>query len=133
MRLTAALALIAALTAAPLLAKVPLSDVPEIDDGLFAIALADELRKTCDTLDARMLRAYSTINALKSRARELGYSDAEIEEHVTSRSEKARMRARGETYLKANGVAVGDAAGYCALGRAEIARKSAIGRLLRAR
>ena len=133
MRLTAALALIAALTATPVLAKVPLRDVAEIDNGLFAIAVADELRKRCDTLDARMLRAYATINALKSRALALGYTEKEIEDHVTSKVEKARMRERGEAYLKANGVAVGDVAGYCALGRKEIDRNSAIGRLLRAR
>lgn len=114
-------------------AKPPLRDVAEIDNGILAVAIADELRKTCDDLSARMIRAYSTLEGLKSRAKNLGYTSEEIEDYVTSKAEKKRMRAKGEAYLKSQGVTVGDAAGYCALGRTEIANNSAIGRLLRAK
>ena len=41
------------------------------------------------------------------------------------------MRARGEAYVQAQGVDMAKPADWCALGRAEIARNSRIGTLLR--
>lgn len=131
------LALIAALgtgaTALPAHSKPPLSEVPEIDDGLLMIGIADEVRKRCDAIEARMIKAWTTINALESRAKALGYTDEEIEDHVTSKAEKKRMRKRGEAYLAARGVALEDDADYCTFGREEIAKGSQIGVLLRER
>ncbi|MEC3860041.1 DUF5333 domain-containing protein [Mesobacterium sp. TK19101] len=124
-------ALVAALLAGQAHALPPLREVKQIDDGLLAVAIADELRKRCDTLDARMFRALNYLSSLKDAARGLGYSDAEIEAYVSSKSEKDRMRARGEAYLKTKGVTIGDYAAYCTLGEDEIARGSAIGKLLR--
>jgi len=43
------------------------------------------------------------------------------------------MRAKGEAYLKANGVDRKKPETFCALGRNEIAKKSLIGALLRAK
>ncbi|MCC1492310.1 DUF5333 domain-containing protein [Cognatishimia sp. F0-27] len=120
-----------AFLALPALAKPPLSSVSSIDNGLMAVAIADEIRKTCDGIDARMLRALSTLNALKAEARSLGYSDDEIEDYVTSKNEKRRMRAKAEAYLASQGVDSGDSAALCRFGAAEIARASAIGVLLR--
>lgn len=117
----------------PALAKAPLRDVAEIDDGLFAVAVADEIRKKCDTISARMFRAYMYINSLERRASELGYSQSEINAYVKSPEEKARMRARGEAYLKANGVSYADPETFCTLGRTEIAKGTQIGQLLRAK
>nr|WP_047997008.1 DUF5333 domain-containing protein [Puniceibacterium sp. IMCC21224] len=114
-------------------AKPPLREVAVIDDGLFAVAMADEIRNKCDGVSARLITAYTFLSRLKSKARELGYSDDEIDDHVTSKPEKARMRARGEAYLKANGVTLGDKSGYCRLGKQEIAKGSQIGALLKAR
>ena len=117
--------------ALPAAAKPALRDVAEIDNGLMAIAIADEIRKSCEGISARMIRAYSTINALKSRAEALGYTEAEIEDYVTSKSEKDRMRAKATRYLASKGVNAGDTAALCAFGKSEIAADSAIGRLLR--
>lgn len=114
-------------------AKPSLREVRVIDDGLFAVAVADEIRKKCDNVSARMITAYTFLSRLKSTARSMGYSDDEIDDHVTSKTEKARMRRKGEAYLKANGVTSGDKASYCRLGKQEIARGSQIGALLRAR
>jgi len=125
--------LVATLLAGQAYALPPLRDVKKIDNGLLAVAIADELRKRCNTLDARMFRALNYLNSLKTAARGMGYSDAEIEAYVSSTPEKDRMRARGEAYLKAKGVTIGDYAAYCSLGKDEIARGSAIGRLLRAK
>lgn len=133
MRMSLILTLAASLTATAADARPPLRDVPVLDDGLLAIGLADEIRNTCDEIDARMLTAFIRIQELKSKARSLGYSDKEIEDYVTSKDEKARMRARGEAYLLANGVTLGDKSGYCWLGKQEIAKGSAIGTLLKAR
>ncbi|WP_136441447.1 DUF5333 domain-containing protein [Pacificoceanicola onchidii] len=114
-----------------LAAKPPLRDVAEIDNGLMAIAIADEIRKTCDGISARMIRAYSTIKALESRAGELGYSEEEIEDYVTSKTEKKRMRAKASAYLAGQGVDADNAAALCAFGERQIAKGTAIGVLLR--
>lgn len=111
--------------------KPHLRDVPEIDDALMAVAIADEIRKSCDTINARLIRAYTTLNGLKSLARDKGYSDEEIEDYVTSKSEKRRMRAKAEAYLLNNGVASSDSDALCAFGKDEIRRETEIGRLLR--
>ncbi|MCA0964884.1 DUF5333 domain-containing protein [Salipiger bermudensis] len=114
-------------------AKAPLGQVKEIHDGLLAVGIADEIRKTCGTIDARMISAYSYLAQLKSRARSLGYSEDEIEDYVTSKTEKKKMRAKGEAWLEARGVTLGQEAGYCRVGREEIDRGTPIGALLRAR
>lgn len=126
-------ALLCLVLAAPAvaIAKPPLSQVAEIDDGLMAIAIADEIRKRCDDIDARLFKALSVINGLKARARALGYSDDEIEDYVTSGAEKARMAQKATNYLAGRGVSRDDTGQLCAFGAAEIARASAIGVLLR--
>ncbi|EPX80466.1 DUF5333 domain-containing protein [Salipiger mucosus] len=128
-----ALATLVGLTAMPAAAtaKTPLGEVKEIHDGLMAVGIADQLRKDCDNLSARILTAYGYINSLKSRASELGYSDQEIEDFVTSKDEKRQMRADGEAYLRARGVDPEDSAAFCAFGVSEIGAGTAIGKLLR--
>ncbi|WP_296762008.1 DUF5333 domain-containing protein [Sediminimonas sp.] len=111
----------------------PLREVDEIDNGLLWVALADEIRKSCDDIDARMLTALWYLNSLKSTAREMGYNRDQVRAYLKSDEEKARMRARGEAYLAAHGVEPGDEAGLCKLGRAEIDRNSRIGALLKAK
>ncbi|MEM8579471.1 MAG: DUF5333 domain-containing protein [Pseudomonadota bacterium] len=111
-------------------AKPPLRDTV-IDDALLSIGLADEIRKTCPDISARMVRALRTINGLKDQAIALGYSEAEIDAYRKSEAEKARLRARGAARLKAEGVAPGDKEAFCAFGRREIEKGSQIGVLLR--
>ena len=66
-------------------AKPPLREVREIDDMVMVIAIADEIRKSCDDIGARLIRAYATLNGLKSLAHEKGYSEDEVEDYVTSK------------------------------------------------
>ncbi|MFY0597334.1 MAG: DUF5333 domain-containing protein [Cognatishimia sp.] len=113
-------------------AKRPLEEVASITDGLLWIGIADEIRKTCPSISARMLRAYNRISGIQSEAKSLGYSKAEIDTFRKSDTNKAELRRRGEIYLQANGVTLGDTETYCTLGRAEIAKSSQIGTLLRA-
>ncbi|SFQ94746.1 DUF5333 domain-containing protein [Poseidonocella sedimentorum] len=114
-------------------AKTPLSEVSSINQGLLAVGIADEIRNSCDDIDARLLRAVSYLHSLVSEAKALGYSSQEIEDFRNSRAEQRRLRAQGEAYLQANGANPAQPETLCALGRAEIARGSAIGSLLKAR
>ena len=77
--------LILALLASAAVAKPPLREVRDIDDQLMMIAIADEIRKTCSDIDARLLRGIAELNGLKSKAKSLGYSSEEIDEYATSR------------------------------------------------
>lgn len=131
--LTAAtLTLVLALPVAAL-AKPSLRDVPEIEDPLFAVAVAKEVADHCDSIAPRYFKGLGELRRLKSRANALGYSDAEIREYIESDDEKARMRAKGERLLAQNGVSYGEPETFCAYGRAEIEKNSAIGVLLRAK
>ncbi|MCA0870198.1 DUF5333 domain-containing protein [Seohaeicola saemankumensis] len=121
------------LSAGAVSAKSPLRDVAKVDDALLYIAIANEIDERCDSIAGRRLKAIRLLWDLKDHANDLGYSDAEIRSFVESDSEKARMRKRGEAYLAANGASYDKPETFCALGRAEIARNSAIGVLLRAK
>jgi hypothetical protein len=114
-------------------AKPSLRDVPEIEDALFVIAVANELDKKCDSINGRRLKGFNALLELRRRANQLGYSDAEIRAYVEADAEKARMRDKGQKFLAANGVVYGKPETFCAFGRAEIEKSSAIGALLRAR
>lgn len=133
MRKLTTLILVSAIAASPVAAKQPLRNVAEIDDALLDLGIADKIRKNCPDISARMLRAISYVRKVEARAKALGYSDAEIEAYTDSDKEKARMRARGAKYFKAKGVDTSDPQSYCALGRAEIQKKSRIGSLLKAK
>jgi len=126
-------ALISIVAATGAAAKPHLRDVAEIDDGLLWVAIANEIRERCDDVSARMVRAMVTLRGLHTRAKALGYSDDEIEDYVTSKAEKTRMRHRGEAYLASTGVSLDQTDQVRALGRREIDRNSAIGVLLKAR
>lgn len=128
-------ALLSLLLAAPAFAaaKPPLREVAEIDNELYFIAIANEIDEQCDSISGRRFKAINVMWGLKSRANDLGYSDAEIRAYIGSDAEKARMRSKGEAYLAKHGVSYGAPESFCALGRAEIERNSAIGVYLRAR
>lgn len=124
-------ALLLAMVAGTASAKPPLRDVPEIDRTILAVGIADEIRKNCPSISARMLRALNVVNGLSGKARALGYSQAEIDAYRKSESEKARLKAERDAYLAAGGVRRGASDSYCALGRAEIEKGGQIGALLR--
>ncbi len=123
--------LMAVVLAMPAAAKPHLRDVAKIDDHLMAVAIADEIRKTCDDISARMVRAYAVLRGLKTEARALGYSEEEIEDYVTSKAEKARMRVKATAWLAAQGVDAKKNSDLCAFGKQEITKASKIGELLR--
>lgn len=125
-------ALIALAPAGIAAAKPPLSEVPEIADGIFTIVVANKIRRSCDGIDGRLLKGLGQAQRLKSRANDLGYSDDEIRALFDSDTEKARMLDRGRDYMAGFGLNYDRPGDLCRLGRMEIERKSAIGALLRA-
>ena len=131
--MTAALVALTGFSATVASAKPSLREVPEVDNGLFAVAVANEIRKACPDISARMIRAFTFAQSLEAKAKAMGYTDDEIETHLDSDAEKARMKARGAAYFKANGVTADNPQSYCTLGRAEIQKSSQIGALLRAK
>jgi predicted secreted protein len=110
--------------------KPALREVPALDNGLFTLGLADQIRKTCPSISARMLAALGAYSDLRQTAREMGYTRDEVEAHLDSDAEKERLRARARAYFEQKGVRP-DAAGHCTLGQMEIAAGSDVGRLLR--
>lgn len=128
-----AAALFAALPGAAAQAKLPLGQVPEIADGIFAIVVANKIRRTCDDIGGRLVKGLTQAQALKARANELGYSDDEIRALFDNDAEKARMLERGKLYMARDGLDYDKPGDLCRLGRLEIQRKSAIGALLYAK
>ncbi len=112
-------------------ANPPLRDVKSIDNAVFDVAVADQIRKNCPEIAPRLIQALSIFRATRAEARALGYTDDEIKAYADSDVEKARMRAKGDAYFKANGVVASDPQSYCALGHKEIEKSSRIGSLLR--
>ena len=120
-----------ALSAGAVAAKHPIRDVKVIDNAVFHVAVADRIRKKCPDIAPRIVKALSLYRATRATAKAMGYTDAEIKAYGDSDAEKSRMRAKGEAYLKAQGVVASDPQSYCAVGRKEIQKASRIGSLLR--
>ena len=113
---------------APAAALPPLGEQEYVTGRLMAARVADRIRRTCPDLSARLIYAYGEARALKRWAEGQGYPDDEIEAYLDDRAEKKRIYAMAEEYLTENGAV--DEAGFCALGQAEIAKKSYIGSFL---
>jgi len=114
-------------------AKPALRDVKEIDDQMLHVGIALEISDRCDTISARKIKGITFLWDIKRRANALGYSDDEINAYRKSPVEKDRIRASGETYVKSKGLNPKSAADLCTLGKAEIAKGSVIGSLLKAK
>lgn len=125
------IAMTLALVASSVSAKPLLRDVPEIDGTILAVGIADEIRKNCPKISARMFRALGVVNDLKTKARDLGYSDDEIDAYRKSDTEKARLKDKRRAYLTSAGVKPGEPETYCAVGADEIEKGGQIGALLR--
>jgi hypothetical protein len=107
-----------------------LSENGYINDRLVAAQIGDIIRKTCPDIGARMIHALNEARKLKNYALDQGYTEDQIEDFISSKAEKARVRAIADAYMAENGVVKGDVETYCALGRAEIERRSITGSLI---
>ncbi len=125
-------ALVIALAATPASALQPLHEDPTVVKGFYIIGYADEIRKNCESIDARMFRAIGYLRSLHRYAKKQGYSDEQIEELTENKTEKERLRSRIRADLEKRGASPKTPEGYCTVGREEIAKGSAAGRLLKA-
>ena len=125
------LILILSLLSAPAYALEPINTEPRINEVLIAGRVGDTIRNTCPTISARLVVAYSKIKEIERYARAQGYSDADFDAFRNNETEKNRMKAQATAYLKTAGAVEGDAESYCRVGRAEIAKGSLIGEMLR--
>ena len=114
-------------------ALTPLHENPVVVKGFYAIGLADEVRKNCDSISPRLLTAYNYLKSLERYARDIGYTEAQIEELVDNKEEKEKLRAQIRADLAERGETPKNPEGYCTVGLEEIAKGSAAGKLLRAK
>lgn len=117
--------------AAGAVALEPLNEEKHINDSLRAAQIGDIIRKTCPTISARIVVAYTKAKELERYALDKGYGEAEIKAFVKNKAEKARIRTEAEVWLAEAGAVAGDAESYCRIGRDQIARQTLIGSLLR--
>lgn len=137
MRLISTLALSVALSTSAALAQANtlpgLDKEKDINSGLLIVAVADKIRRECDSIGGRLFTARSYANALKNMASDRGYSDDEIDAYINDKQNKAAMRERRNAYYKKYGASNLDPDSLCVLGYAEIKKKSQIGMLLKAK
>lgn len=127
----AAIVLGVAVIAGATAAKSDLRNEATITEGLIAAAIAYEVGDKCPDLSARIVQGVQFLWSLEAHARSLGYSRSEIDAYIHSDTEKDRMEALAwQRFAELGGVRE-DTATYCAVGKAEIAKGSQIGQLLR--
>ena len=110
-----------------------LGDNKPLNDGLFAVLVADEIRKQCDDISGKVLKGISILWGLVQDAKELGYTDDEINAYRNSEEAKSALRTRGDVLMAENNVTYDDPETFCRWGREEIANGTLIGSLLRAK
>ncbi|EKE45157.1 hypothetical protein OCGS_0852 [Oceaniovalibus guishaninsula JLT2003] len=130
MRLRFLLPLILMASSGSVAAQGALERDPIVRAGFYAIGLADEVRRNCPQISPRLVRAYSYLKSLESYARNAGYSEAEIQALTKNKDAKNALRAEIRADLASRGATPGNASGYCAVGRQEIARGTEAGKLL---
>ncbi len=111
----------------------PLAQNERVKGEFLAAAIGDEIRENCPTISARMFYAFSRLNDLRAYAKSLGYTNDDIDEMRKNPENKAELRRLRDRYLQQNGVVAGNAQSYCRLGQQEIANRTLVGSLLRAR
>lgn len=99
--------------------------------GLLDAAIIAHIVRECEHIDGPSRfarRAYFL--PLYNRARRLGVPRAQIEAFVEDEAEQARLEAEVHRYIESTGARPDDPASVCALGRAEIAARTPVGRRL---
>lgn len=112
-------------------AKPALKDVAAVREGIIATGMAYEITQKCSSISPRYFRAIGYLNTLKSHATSLGYTDSEIDAYTDDKTEENRLKGIARSRLADLGAVEGDAASFCTVGQAEIAKNSVIGQLMR--
>ncbi len=126
---------LAALFATPVSAQAqdlpPLGQQARIWEGLLQTAMAYEIGNVCDSLEARMAQGWVYLLSLNASALDLGYSAEQVDAFIDDEAEQARLEAEARARLSALGAVDGHPETFCEVGRAEIAKGSRTGLLLR--
>ncbi len=104
-----------------------------VHNDLFAASIAYLINDNCEEISIRKLSLVGRVLRLRSYAKGLGYTGAEVDAYVNSGTEQDRFRALAQPWLKSKGAVKNNAASYCAVGKQEIAKKSLVGSMLKAR
>ncbi len=112
-------------------AKPALKDVAAVREGIIATGMAYEITQKCSSISPRYFRAIGYLNTLKSHARSLGYTNAEIDAYVDNKAEENRLKGIARARLADLGAVSGNGDSYCTVGRTEMSQNSVIGQLLR--
>ncbi|SHG80377.1 hypothetical protein SAMN05444003_1001 [Cognatiyoonia sediminum] len=112
-------------------AKPELREVAHVRNGIITVGIAYEISQKCGSISPRYIRGLNFLEGLKGHARNLGYTNREIDDYINDSNEKNRLEALGRSMMADMGIVEGEEATYCAVGRAEIEAGSGIGRLLR--
>ena len=112
-------------------AQTALRDVTRVTEGIIAVGMAIELSDKCSTLSPRRLRGINFLRNLENHAKDLGFSQSQIDEFINNKDEERRLEAIARGRLADLGVVVGQESTYCTVGRAQIAQGTQTGRLLR--
>lgn len=129
--LSVVLALATVFSAGHLSAQTALKDVAKVRDGIIFVGMAYEISEKCDSINARLFRGLGYLQSLRSHARDLGYSEAEIDAYINDEAEKDRLEGIARAQLAQLGVVPGQEASYCAVGRAQMDANTRVGWLLR--
>ncbi|WP_322892720.1 MULTISPECIES: DUF5333 domain-containing protein [unclassified Yoonia] len=112
-------------------AQSSLKNEPAVRDGIIQVGMAFEISEQCSSIDARTLRGIGYLQSLRTTARDLGYSDPEIDAYIDDRDEKRRLEDMAREQLAVLGAVEGQPDSYCAIGNAQIAANTRVGWLLR--
>ena len=112
-------------------AKSLLIDNENIWHELLQISVANKISEECTSIDARKIKGLFALLQIKSVAKELGYTDNEINEFVSSEENKKKLKNETDIYLLDNGVDLNNVKIICLFGHREIDQETTIGSLLR--
>ncbi|MEM6385723.1 MAG: DUF5333 domain-containing protein [Pseudomonadota bacterium] len=117
----------------PAAALQPLHEDMRVLNGFYVIGFADEIRKRCNSIEPRIFRAIGYLRSLERYARNAGYTSEDIDKLQDNKAEKEKLKARINRDLARRGATPQTPEGYCTVGREEIAKDSAAGRLLKSK
>jgi len=129
--LATVVALATVLSAGHSSAQTALKDVAKVRDGIIFVGMAYEISEQCDSINARLFRGLGFLQSLRRHARDLGYSEAEVDAYINDDAEKDRLEGIARAQLAQLGAVPGQEATYCAAGRAQIDANTRVGWLLR--
>lgn len=113
-------------------APVDLASNAYVTERLVAARTGDVLRKACPSASVRWLKVWNEVESLKSWARDRGHTHASVSAFLDDRVQKDRIYGLADAQMRAAGY-TGDAQSACAVARAEVAKGSLAGSLLKVR